>query len=193
MTETGRAVVRRFWADVSGKVQPHVLRGRIPQSLSSTGPSRSRRNVWPAEGLLLCSTCLTLGSSTCSGWTPGRLQTGSSQQMSTDPQVLGPGWDDGAGRQPAVLPLGLTSLLSAPLCPVTNPKPSVFPLFHPFFFPLPGPLPLLLTEGRQGHKYLEMPPDTRALSLPPYYRGAFPAWLPELKIHNAPGGGGACL
>ncbi|CAO2587647.1 Sarcosine dehydrogenase, mitochondrial [Lemmus lemmus] len=34
-----------------------------------------------------CSTCLTLGSSTCWGWMPGRPLTGSSQQMSTDPQA----------------------------------------------------------------------------------------------------------
>lgn len=184
--------MRRLWADVSGEAQPHVPRGSIPQSLSSTGPSRSRRNVWPAEGLLPCSTCLTLGSSTCSGWTPERLQTGSSQQMSTDPQVLGPGWDDGADRRPAVLPLGLTSLLSALLCPVTNSNPRVFPLFHPFSFPFLDPFPFCSQKGGRAT-------STRRCLLTPEpshispYGGAFPAWLPELKIHNAPGSGGTRL
>lgn len=125
------------------------------------GPFRSRRNVWPAERLPPCSTCLTSGSSTFWGQTPGRLQTGSSQQMSTDPQVLGPvlscfrvRWNSMGtgmrGRQVAYCSSpGLTILRPGPLCPVAHPNPGS-PLFHPFFFPLPGHLPLWFTEGMPG-------------------------------------------
>lgn len=61
-----------------------------PQHLTSLDPCRSRRSVWPAEGLLLCSTCPTSGSSTWWAWMPGGPPTGSSPLMSADPQVRGP-------------------------------------------------------------------------------------------------------
>lgn len=54
-----------------------------------------------------------------------------------------------------------------PSMPCHQPQPQGLPLFHPFFFPLPGPLPFLLTEGSQGHKYAAIPPGTRAQSHPP--------------------------
>lgn len=171
------------------------LQGQHLKKSSSTGPFRSGRNVWPADGLLPCSTCLTLGSSTCWGWTPGRPLTGSSQQMSTDPQVLGPGWARsiplplwfqmcivlGTDREPIVL-LGLPSLLSGLLCPVTVPPPSLSSMFllSPFWI-----LSFFAYKRIHGHSTQRYLLSLEASHFSPPL-GCFPsAYLPELKIHNA--------
>lgn len=179
------------------EAHPDGPRAVTPQSLSSTGPFRSRRNVWPAERLLRCSTCLTSGSSTFWGQTPGKLQTGSSRQMSTDPQVLGPvlscfrvRWNSlgtgTRGRQVAYCSSpGLTILRPGPLCPVAHPNPGSSPL--PPFLLSPSWTPSSFVHRRNaGPQYSEggtcwhLNPVT-----PPHYHCAFPAWLPESKIHNA--------
>lgn len=91
----------------------------------------------------------------------------------------------GQGEQAGGTVLRLTSLLSGPLCPVTTPTPgsSLSSILSSFPFWIPSSFVHRREVGPQvlgGQYLLASEPATS-----PHDRGAFSAWLPELKIHNA--------